>query len=398
MEAEEFCKKYYLDRRGTNSLKWDGLEGKFGNADLLSMWVADMDFKMPECMQQAVIHTMNSAPFGYPKGYPGVPDSYYDPFLKWQKTRHACILEKESIRFGAGVVPSILWLINTFTKIQDSVMILTPAYYPFFEVIENTNRRLVTCDLQNNQGVYSVDYERFEKSIVENNVKLFLQCSPHNPVSRVWTEEELIIVLEICRKHNVLVVSDEIHQDITPLGHKFISVLTVDNGSYRNNVIALNSLSKTFNLAGMVHSHIIICNEELRKQYDHYEETMLRFATNSLAAILTETAYREGEEWLESILELIKYNYTTAKDILTKGLPKVIVTELQATYLMWIDLREYISGSAQEFIQNECNLAVDYGEWFGTGFEGFIRINLATSTQNVEQAAQKIVSEIQKKL
>ena len=262
MDKEKFLKEYLVKRKGTNSLKWDALDKRFGNPDLISMWVADMEIKTPKEIVEALKERIEHGVFGY--SY--VSDDYYNAVIKWHKEKHNYTIEKEWLRFSTGVVTAIYWFINIFTKINDSVLILTPVYYPFHNAVKDNNRKLITCDLKNTDGYFTIDYDEVEKKIVENDIKLFIQCSPHNPAGRVWKEEELAKILEVCKKHNVLVISDEIHQDIVMKGYKHIPSAIVENGEYADNLITISAASKTFNLAGLIHSNIIISNDELRKK------------------------------------------------------------------------------------------------------------------------------------
>ena len=261
MQKEKFLKEYLVERKGTYSLKWDALDKRFGNANLTSMWVADMEIKAPKEVIEALKERCEHGVFGY--SY--VSDEYYNSVINWLKEKHNYEIKKEWLRFTNGVVTAIYCFVNIFTKVDDAVLILTPVYYPFHNAVKDNNRKLITCDLKNTDGYFTIDYEEVEKKIVENNVKLFIQCSPHNPAGRVWKEEELAKILEICKKHNVLVISDEIHQDITMKGYKHIPSAIVANGKYADNLITVSAASKTFNLAGLIHSNIIISNDELRK-------------------------------------------------------------------------------------------------------------------------------------
>ena len=271
-------------------------------------------------------------------------------------------------------------------------MILTPVYYPFHNVVTNNHRRLVTVPLHYEKGYATMDFDAIEKAIVEQDVKLFVQCSPHNPMGRVWTEEELDQVLSICARHHVLVVSDEIHQDII-LGDKpFIPAAAVKGGKYRDNLIILNSATKSFNLATLLHSHIIIPNPKLREQYDAFASGMNRTEVSVLGALATQTAYEKGGAWLDGLLQVIRRNYRDLKAQFHKELPEATVCALEGTYLVMVDLRPYVKPEdIHSFIQDKCQLAVDYGEWFGEGYQGFIRLNLATSPTLIQEAAQRIV-------
>jgi len=393
MDAQNFVDNYVLDRHNTHSYKWDDLEERFGSNDLISMWIADMEFKVPDQVIDDMVTRVKHGAFGYSS----VSDEYYTAFSNWMENKYNFPLKKEWIRFSTGCVTSIAWMIHAFTKPADHCMILTPVYYPFFNVVTNNDRQLVTVDLDYNDGYFTMNYEAIEQAIVDNNVKLFIQCSPQNPAGRVWTEEELDKVLAICKKHNVLVVSDEIHQDIIMEGYKFMPSAVVSNGKYQDIVITLSSASKTFNLAGLLHAHIIITNSELMKKYDKFASGLNRTEMNILGMTATEAAYTSGDEWLTGLLNLIEENYQFLKQKLNKKLPGLTVCSLEGTYLVLLDFRKYVApNELVDFIQEKCKLAVDFGDAFGDITTGFIRLNLATDPKYVRQAVQNIVTEIGK--
>ena len=393
MQKEKFLKEYLVERKGTYSLKWDALDKRFGNADLISMWVADMEIKAPKEVIEALKERCEHGVFGY--SY--VSDEYYNSVINWLKEKHNYEIKKEWLRFTNGVVTAIYCFVNIFTKVDDAVLILTPVYYPFHNAVKDNNRKLITCDLKNTDGYFTIDYDEVEKKIVENKVKLFIQCSPHNPAGRVWKEEELAKILEICKKHNVLVISDEIHQDIIMKGYKHIPSAIVANGKYADNLITVSAASKTFNLAGLIHSNIIISNAELRKKYDEEIKKINQTEINILGMLATQVAYEKGSEWLENVKEIIEDNFNYLKTELNKHIPEIIITNLEGTYLVFLDLRKIIPiDKVKEFIQDKCNLAIDFGEWFGANFKGFIRINLATDPQIVKKAVDNIINEYKK--
>lgn len=395
MQKEKFLKEYLVERKGTYSLKWDALDKRFGNADLISMWVADMEIKAPKEVIEALKERCEHGVFGY--SY--VSDEYYNSVINWLKEKHNYEIKKEWLRFTNGVVTAIYCFVNIFTKVDDAVLILTPVYYPFHNAVKDNNRKLITCDLKNTDGYFTIDYEEVEKKIVENNVKLFIQCSPHNPAGRVWKEEELAKILEICKKHNVLVISDEIHQDIIMKGYKHIPSAIVANGKYADNLITVSAASKTFNLAGLIHSNIIISNAELRKKYDEEIKKINQTEINILGMLATQVAYEKGSEWLENVKEIIEDNFNYLKTELNKHIPEITITNLEGTYLVFLDLRKIIPiDKVKEFIQDKCNLAIDFGEWFGASFKGFIRINLATDPEIVKKAVENIITEYKEKL
>lgn len=389
MEKERFLDEYLADRHGTYCLKWDGLGRKFGDSDLLGMWIADMEFKTCDAITKKLEERARHGVFGY--SY--VPDEYYQVFSDWMERRYRFPIKKEWLRFSTGCVTGIAWMIHTFTEPGDACMILTPVYYPFHNVVTNNNRKLVKVGLNYEDGYFTMDYEAIERAIVEQDVKMFIQCSPHNPAGRVWTGEELDRVLAICQKHHVLVVSDEIHQDIIIGDHPFIPAAVAADGKYRDIVLTLNSATKTFNLATLLHSHIIITNEELRKKYDTFASGLNRTEVSIMGMLATQAGYENGEDWLEGMLAVVKDNYVYLKEELERRLPGVKVCCLEGSYLVLVDLRSCVPpDKIHEFVQERCRLGVDYGEWFGDAYAGFIRLNLATDPKFVEQAVENIAA------
>ncbi|MDO5409887.1 MAG: MalY/PatB family protein [Lachnospiraceae bacterium] len=391
MDKQEFLQKYVVDRHGTDCSKWDGLQAKFGEDDLIAMWVADMEFKTCDAILDAMTARVQHGVFGYGS----VPDRYYKLYSDWMEQRYHFPVKKEWVRFATGCVTGIAYMIHAFTKPGDACMILTPVYYPFHNVVTNNDRNLVQVELDYDNGHFSMNYEAIEQAITEHNVKMFIHCSPHNPAGRVWTEEELDKVLAICKKHHVLVVSDEIHQDITFGENHFIPAAAVAGGKYQDILLTLNSSSKTFNLATLIHSHIVIINDELRKQYDRFASGMNRTEVSVMGMVATMAGYEYGAQWLESLLEVIQDNYNYLKEELKKALPKVVVCDMEGTYLPMLDLRAYVDpDKTQEVVQKHCRLAVDYGEWFGESCKGFIRVNLATDPKYVKQALANLIAEL----
>lgn len=391
MEKQEFLEKYLVDRKGTDCSKWDGLQAKFGEDDLIAMWVADMEFKTCDGIVDAMTKRVQHGVFGYGC----VPDRYYELYSDWMEKRYHFPIQKDWVRFATGCVTAIAYMIQAFTRPGDACMILTPVYYPFHNVVTNNGRELVSVELDYENGHFTMNYDAIEEAVVEHDVKLFLNCSPHNPAGRVWTEEELDKVLAICEKHHVLVVSDEIHQDITFGEHRFVPAATVAGGKYRDILLTLNSSSKTFNLASLIHSHIVITNEELRRQYDIFASGTNRTEVSVMGMVATMAGYEYGAEWLDSVLEVIQDNYNYMKDVLAKALPKVVVCDMEGTYLPMLDLRAYVDPEkTQEVVQKHCRLAVDYGEWFGASYKGFIRMNLATDPKIVKQALTNLIAEL----
>ncbi len=386
----EIEKDYAVERLGTNCTKWDGLSERFGEEGLLPLWVADMDFKAPDCVREAMQKLIDRGVYGYSM----TAEGYFQSFINWEESRHGYSVKKEWLRFAAGVVSGLYWFINAMTQPGDACLILTPCYYPFMDAVRDTERKLVCSELVNTGGCYTIDLEKFEKDIRENEVKLFLLCSPHNPVGRVWKQEELKGLLDICKKHGVFVISDEIHQDILLSGHKNIPAAKV--GDYDEILATITSASKTFNLAGCKNSFLIIPDQAIRERFDRFAKSIRMTRGSMFGYAVVEAAYQGGAPWLEAVLETIEGNYLYLRDTLKAALPKLTVTPLEGTYLMWIDLGAYVSPEQiQELVQKKCRLAVDYGAWFFENSEDtHIRINLATSRRNIETAAQKLIQEM----
>ena len=386
--VEEFVKNYYVERRNTNSLKWDALEERFGDENLLALWVADMEFKTPECIREDLNKRIEHGVFGYTK----LPESYYDAYKKWHKDKYDYEVNKDWIRFAPGIVQAILWVIHAYTKENEAIIIMPPVYYPFANSIRNSKRKLVESPLVEKDGTFKIDFEKFENEIANNDVKLYIHCSPHNPVGRVWTLEEQKRVFEICEKHNVLVLSDEIHQDFTYDKNKQISALSLENGKYNNRLIVANSGSKTFNLASLVHATLLIPDSKIREQFDKYSKKNLGAEPSLLGQIALEAGYREGDNWLNGLKETVIFNYNLLYDTLAQKVPEIIVYPLEGTYLAFVNIEKVLNGkTTKQFIQDECGLAIDFGRWFGEGYNNYIRINLATSPDNMKEAVSRIV-------
>lgn len=389
--VKKFLDEYFVERRGTNSYKWDMLKEKFGDKDLVGMWVADMEFKVPKSVQKAMIKRIEHGAFGYSF----VSERDYKAFFKWQKNMHDVDLKKGWLRFSTGVVSAFYWAVNAFTKVNESVMIVTPVYYPFKNAIHDNKRKLVTSEALLKNGKYELNFKEIEKKIVKERVKLFIHCSPHNPIGRVWSEKELDRLFGILKKHKVMIISDEIHQDIIIGKKKFISALNVKNGKYNDNLIVLTSASKTFNLASLLHSTLIIPDKNLRKTYDNFANRVNKSPISLMGLIATTAGYEEGKEWLDGLTATVKYNYNLIKDEFKKANLDIFVSDLEGTYLAWIDLTNYVKkDDIKEFMEEKCGLAIDYGEWFGKNSKGWIRVNLATSPKYIDNALKNIINMI----
>ncbi|MDY3015032.1 MAG: MalY/PatB family protein [Evtepia sp.] len=384
-----------LDRRGTDCAKWDSLQDTFGREDLLPMWVADMDFKTPQCIRQALRQAAEQGMFGYLR----VPERYYASVLGWEARRHGNHLEKEWLRWTPGVVAGLFRLVQAITEPGDPIMIQTPVYYPFFRVIRNTGRTMVCNPLREDHGVYTVDMEDFERKLEEHSVKVFLLCSPHNPVGRVWKKEELKAMLDCCRRHGVQVVADEIHHDMLMPGHTHIPAASLWEGE--GAPATFFSASKTFNLAGVKHSILVLPDASLREKFDGFQKTIGAADGSTLDYVAVTAAFEEGDEWLDTVLEEIHGNNQLMRQRL-EDIPGVTISPLEGTYLLWVDLGGVIAPEKiQEFLLEECKIAPDFGFWFHPeegAQDTHVRLNLAAPRKTVEKAADQLESALRRAL
>ena len=377
----------YVERKGTSCSKWDGLSETFGAADLLPLWVADMDFKVDSAIAGAISDYLNAGVFGYYK----VPAGYYESFIEWEKSEHGFTIEPEWIGYSPGVVSGFNFAVQVLTDPGDAIIVNTPVYYPFLHAVENNGRRLICSELINDDGRYYIDFEDFECRIIDNNVRAFILCSPHNPVSRVWSPDELKHLLDICRRHAVSVISDEIHHDLTFGGAVHTPTLSIAEENDR--IIMFTSASKTFNLAAFKNSFAVIRDPELKSEWDRFMKGLRISGGNPLGYIAAEAAFRHSKPWLEELKTAVQRNYDHICSEFALKLPEVRMTPLEATYLAWADFGAYFTpDELQPFMQDKCGLAFDYGNWFGGDRSGsFIRINLATSYENIEEMIRRIV-------
>lgn len=364
----------------------------FGEEGLHAMWVADMDFKIPQCVQKALHDYVDFGTVGYYR----IPDGYYDAFINWEKAHFNFEVKREWLRFAPGVVAAFNWMLQILTEPDEAVIVMTPVYYPFLQAVTNNERKLITSELVNEDGKYTIDFEDFEKKIIDNDVKAFILCSPHNPVARVWTKEELTRMFEICHRHHVYVISDEIHQDFV-FGDK-MQTPSYQVTEHWDEMVAITAPSKTFNLAGGQNSFVIIADEKLRARWDDFAKRIRLMTGNAFGFVAAEAAYKGGQNWLDKVKKQIVDNDQYLREMFKENLPEIVVTPLEGTYLVWIDLRAYVKPEdTREFIQKKCRLAVDFGDWFGgEQFNGFIRMNLATSRENVEIGVKRIMDGILK--
>lgn len=370
----EFNFDEVIDRKNTSCLKYDFAVERGYKEDILPFWVADMDFKTP----QPVIDELTKRVAHGIYGYTDPNDEYKTAVVNWQKTQHSYAPSKESIVVTPGVVFALAMAVRAFTNAGDSVIIEQPVYYPFTEIVEQNHRKIVNSPLVLRNGHYEIDFADFEEKITANGVKLFLLCSPHNPAGRVWKKEELLKLADICTRHNVLIVADEIHADFVRKGYKHIPLASL-SPAIANRVITCSAASKTFNLAGLQTSNIFIENEPLREKFRAEISAAGYSQPNVLGLFATQAAYEHGGAWLSALKKYLEQNYQRTKEFLAKNMPKVNLIEPEGTYLIWLDFSAYgLSDSELDrIIIDKANLWLDSGHIFGKAGENFQRINTA---------------------
>ena len=381
--------KYNFDeiipRKNSDCLKYDKLQEMFGTDDALSMWIADMDFRTPPFVIEALRRRLDHEVLGYtfcsPKWKPAIQS--------WVSRRYGWNVKEEEIGFVGGIVPAISFAVQCFTAPNDKILIQPPVYHPYHHVVKDLGRTLVYNPLRLVDGQYEMDFEDFERKAV--GCKLFLLCNPHNPGGRVWNADELSRIADICAKNGVIVISDEIHCDMALTGYKHTVFATVSEVAAQNSV-TLMAASKTFNIAGLKSSYHIIQNEALRKQYSEYLtrselDTAHLFATTAVAV-----AYNEGDEWLVQMLQYVEENIAFLDKYLKENMPKISFIRPQASYLVFLDAREL--GMPQEelvnFFLKEAKVAMNDGTMFGQEGAGFMRMNLGCPRATLEQALKQI--------
>ena len=388
----EFDEK--LDRRGTDCMKWDVADKAFGAQDVIPMWVADMDFPTPRAVTEAIIRRATHGAFGYNV----VPQSYYDSIIGWMQRRHDWKIEKDWIVYTPGVIPALYWAVGAFTKPDEKVLVQSPVYYVFYNAIAARKREVVCSELVQTESGYRIDFEDLEKKLADPSVKLMIFCSPHNPVGRVWTREELIRVSELCCKHGVLLVADEIHADLVWKGHKHIPVASVSEEAAAN-TITCTAPSKTFNLAGLATANAVISNPQIREQFCEERRKSAIHSPDTFGMVALEAAYNHGEVWLSDLMEYLEGNYELLEGYLREHLPEVKPLKPEGTYLVWLDFRSLgLDGDGlKQFLNQEARVAMDQGPWFGAGGQGFARMNLACHRSTLQDALQRLEHAIQKR-
>lgn len=367
-----------LKRKGTNSVKWDS-----NIEDILPMWIADMDFKIASPITEAMKKIAEQEIYGYST----IPEEYYEAVCSWFENIHSWRIDKKWIIYTTGVVPILGLLVRIFIKPGDKVIIQTPIYQHFYKAISDNGGEIIQNSLKLDSGRYFMDFEDLERKASDENTKLLILCNPHNPTGRVWSKDELVRLSEICKKHGILVVSDEIHCDLIYKEHKHIPFSLIDETS---NFIICTAPSKTFNLAALKISNIIIPNEVLRHKVNKVVAIAGLGRVNIFAVEATIAAYKYGDEWYYQLLEYLFNNVNYIIKFFQEKLPIVNVIKPEGTYLVWIDCRRLNVKKLEEFFLKEAKVRLNDGSIFGNEGEGFVRINVACPRSVLREGLERI--------
>lgn len=383
-------KKYDFDkiinRKGTNSVKYDILKKFFGKEDILPMWVADMDFETPDFVMDALKERLEHPVLGYTiRG-----NEFFESIINWNLRRHQWEIEKKSIVFSPGIVPALSMLVMGLTNPDDKIIVQPPVYFPFFSAIEKNERVKIENPLKLYEGRLNIDFEDLKIKAKEAN--MLMLCNPHNPGGSVWTKEELLKIGEICIENDLLILSDEIHSDLVFKPNKHIPIASLSK-EIANRTITCMAPSKTFNLAGLSTSYVVIENEELRKKFVEFIDEKVHVGLgNIFGNIALETAYNNGDAWLEQLLDYVGNNIDFAMDYFEKNIPQIKPIKPEATYMLWLDCSKLGLNNEElkKFFIEKVGLGLNDGPVFGTEGEGFQRMNLACPRAVVEEGLLRI--------
>ncbi len=370
-----------VSRLGTDSIKYEFRNQVFKNENVIPMWVADMDFETPDFILDAIKKRCEHSILGYTSR----GERFYNSVANWLKKRHNWTVQPQSIAYSPGVVPGLAMAVLAFTQAGDKIIIQTPVYHPFHSTVKDTGRQLVENELIEDNGFYEMNFEKLEAQI-DSRTKMLILSNPHNPVGRVWKKDELLRLGEICVKHNVLIVSDDIHSDLVFKPHKYQPIAQLSEAISKQ-TISFFAPSKTFNLAGLSTSVMIAENPKLLEIYNNTLENLHLYTGNIFGNIALMEAYEKGENWLEQLLAYLQGNIDVTATFLNENLPKIKMLKPEGTYLAWLDFRGY--NLPQQELNNllihKANVGFNTGEMFGKSGNGFQRINLACSRETVMQ-------------
>lgn len=373
------------NRLSHHAYKWKETEN---DPQLLPAWIADMDFEVMPEVKNAIHKYAEQLVYGYTYA----SDELLQAVLDWEKNEHQYSFDKDAVVFVEGVVPSISIAIQAFTKEGEAVLINSPVYPPFARSVQLNHRKLVSNSLKEENGLFQIDFEQLEKDLIENHVKLYLLCNPHNPGGRVWEREVLEQIGHLCQKHHVILVSDEIHQDLTLFGHEHVSFNTV-SPDFKDFALVLSSATKTFNIAGTKNSYAIIENPSLRTTFKHQQLVNNHHEVSSLGYIATETAYRYGKPWLVALKAVLEENIQFAVEYFAQEAPRLKVMKPQGTYLIWLDFSDYGLTDDELFtlLHDQAKVILNRGSDYGKEGELHARLNIATPKLLVEEICKRIV-------
>lgn len=378
------------EREGTDCIKYDRREEVFGVKDVIPMWVADMDFNTPDFIVESLRKRLDHGIFGYSFR----PDEYYTSMMSWIRLRHNWNVEKEWISFCPGIVPALNFCTLAFTQPGDSIIVQPPVYFPFFSAVESHGRKLIYNQLIESGGKWAMDYDSLIAGI-DSGTKMIFISNPHNPVGRVWTPEELDNLADICLNKNILIISDEIHCDLALPGFNHTPLASLSE-KIAKNTVTLIAPSKTFNLAGLSTSSVIISDPGLRKSFNRVVDNLHVGNGNIFGTIASISAYTNGHKWLDSLLDYIDNNVEFVKDYCREMIPEIMPFQPEATYMIWLDCRKFgMTGKElQSFFVSKAGVGMNEGSTFGPGGEGFMRMNLGATHNTVMNALEKIESAV----
>lgn len=381
-----------IDRRGTHCVKFDALKDMFGREDLISLWVADMDFATPDFIIDALKRRLDHPVLGYPVQY----DGYWQSVVDWISSHHGWRVEREWMRYIPGIVKGIGMVVNVFTKPGDKIIIQPPVYHPFRLVPEHNDREIVMNPLRWVGDTYEMDFEQFEQ-VIDDKCKILILANPHNPVGITWSRDTLVRLADIAVKYNLIVISDEIHCDMALYGNKHIPFASVSENAARCS-ITFGAPSKTFNIAGIVSSYAIVPDEVLREKFYAWLTANEMDMATIFAMVATEAAFTEGEEWRQQMLAHIESNIDFVDEYLKANIPEVHAIKPQASYLVWLDFSALglPHDKLIDMLVNDARLAMNDGAMFGIGGEQHTRLNVGTQRAVLEQAMKQLKEAIDK--
>ena len=380
----------FIERKGTDSVKYDLNGVIFGKEDLLPMWVADMDFEVPDFIREAITERAAHPVYGYTYR----PRRFFETAANWISRRHGWEVSPDAFSFSPGIVPALNMIVMEFSAPGDRILVQPPVYFPFFNAITNHKRELVYNPLIERNGLYEIDFDQLELEF-KKGVKIFFLCNPHNPVGRVWVEDELQRLAALVVKYQVLVISDEIHSDLLLFGNRHIPFASLGK-EVADLTFTCVAPSKTFNLAGLYTSVVIATNPKLKKGYERILDAVHVGGGCLFGQVAFEAAYTHGEDWLQQLISYLEGNYNMLKAFMGKALPGAVISPLEATYLVWIDFA--FLGKDEEglkqFMIKEAGLGLNDGPMFGPGGANYQRLNIATTTKVLQKGLEQLANAV----